>query len=81
MTTSLTTRMTAAKRSPELVRSRSQQRHDNLMRDQEREREATATKTARLRELRLAKEAAEREEAALKPAPAKRTGTRAEQQK
>jgi len=43
-----------------------------LIRDQEREREAIAKKTARLRELRLAKEAAEKKEAALKPAPAKR---------
>lgn len=38
------------------------------MRDQEREREATAEKTTRLRELRLAKEAADREAAASKPA-------------
>lgn len=80
MRTSLTTRMTAAKRSAELVLSQSQQRHDNLMRDQGREREATAKKTARLRELRLAKEAAERAEAALKPAPAKRPRVRRSKQ-
>lgn len=72
MRTSRTTRMTAAKRSGEVVRSQSQQHHNNLIRDQEREREAIAKKTARLRELRLAKEAAEKKEAALKPAPAKR---------
>ena len=80
MTTSLSERMTAAKRSAEMVRSRSQPRHDTLMRDQEREREATAKKTAHLRELRLAKEAAEGEEAALKSAPAKRVRPRRSKQ-
>jgi hypothetical protein len=64
--------MTAARRSGELVRRQSQQHHNNLIRDQEREREAIGKKTARLLELRLAKEAAEKKAAALKPAPAKR---------
>jgi hypothetical protein len=80
MRTSLSTRMTAAKPSTALIRSQSQQRHDDLMRDQEREREATAQKTVRLRELRLAKEAAESEEAARKPAPAKRIRPRRSKQ-
>jgi hypothetical protein len=64
--------MTAARRSGELVRRQSQQHHNNLIRDQEREREAIGKKTARLLELRLAKEAAEKKAEALKPAPAKR---------
>ena len=42
--------------------------------EQERQREATAAKTERLRELRLAKEAAEREVAGPKPVRHKRHG-------
>jgi hypothetical protein len=72
--------MTAAKRSAEAIRSQSRQRHESFMRDQEREREATSVKTARLRELRLAKEAAEKKAAAMEPTPAKRTRTRRSKQ-
>ena len=79
----LTSRMTAARRSAEAIRTQSRQRHERFMRDQERERDATAMKTARLRELRLAKEAADAAEkavaAAAKPAP-KRTKPRRSKQ-
>ncbi|MGA9442825.1 MAG: hypothetical protein WBV18_05310 [Methyloceanibacter sp.] len=80
MSTSFSSRMTAAKRSAEAIRSQSRQRHESFMRDQEREREATSVKTARLRELRLAKEAAEKKAAAMEPTPAKRTRTRRSKQ-
>jgi|GEM_PF-669804 len=59
MSKSFTSRMTAARRSAEAIRTQSRQRHERFMRDQERERDAVAKKTARLRELRLAKEAAD----------------------
>ena len=81
MSTSFSLRMTAAKRSAQAIRSQSRQRHESFMRDQEREREAVSVKTARLRELRLAKEAAdEKEAAAIEPTPVKRTRTRRSKQ-
>jgi hypothetical protein len=75
--------ISAVKHSSEVVRSQSRQRHESLMRDQEREREATAEKTCRLRELRLAKEAADREATAANPpvraAPKQRKARRSKQ--
>ncbi len=63
------TRVSAARRNAEAMLSKSQKRESTLKLEQEREHDAMVEKTTRLRELRLAKEAADRESAALKPAP------------
>jgi hypothetical protein len=63
-------RTSAARRNAEALLSKSQKREASFKLDQEREHEAMALKTARLRELRLAKEAAEEKLAAsTSPAP------------
>jgi hypothetical protein len=56
-----------ARRSAEALLNQSRKREANLKWEQEREYEAVAAKTAHLRELRLAKEAADKEAAALVP--------------
>lgn len=67
-------RVSAARRNAETMLNQARKREASLKQDQERDNEALAVKTARLRELRLAKEAADREAAAL--APARRTKAR-----
>lgn len=62
------TRISAARRNAEAMLNQSKKRESSFKLDQEREHDAMVQKTARLRELRLAKEAADRETAALKPA-------------
>ena len=59
--------MFSARRNAEALLSQSQRREENFKLEQEREYQAMVSKTARLRELRLAKEAADREAAALTP--------------
>ena len=51
--------MSAARRNAETILSQSRTRHDSLKQEQQQADQAVAEKTARLRELRLAKEAAE----------------------
>jgi len=53
-------RISSARRNAEALLSRAQKRELDFKLEQERAMEATALKTARLRELRLAKEAADR---------------------
>jgi len=53
-------RISAARRNAEALLSSAQKRESDFKLEQERAREAMALKTARLRELRLAKEAADR---------------------
>ena len=55
-----TSRISSARRNAEALLGKAQKRNDDLKLEQEREREAMALKTARLRELRLAKEAEDR---------------------
>ena len=62
-----TSRLSATRRNAEVMLDKSTRRVDTLKLEQEREHEALSLKTARLRELRLAKEAAEKEAAALAP--------------
>ena len=50
-------RISSARRNAEALLGKAQKRDDDFKLEQEREREAMALKTARLRELRLAKEA------------------------
>ena len=62
-------RHSAARRNAEALLSKAQKREQNFKLEQERESEAVALKTARLRELRLAKEAEdEKLKAAVRPA-------------
>ena len=63
-------RDSAARRNAEALLSKTQKREASFKQDQEREHEAMALKTARLRELRLAKEA---EDEKLKPSRASRS--------
>lgn len=63
-------RASSARRNAELLLGRAQKREASFKLEQEREHEAMMHKTARLRELRLAKEAAEKKaEASTPPAP------------
>jgi hypothetical protein len=65
-------RTSAARRNAEALLSKAQKREQTFKLHQEREHEAMMLKTARLRELRLAKEAAENEnkpEPPARPAP------------
>ena len=57
----------SARRSAEALLNQSKKREASVKWEQEREYEAMLSKTARLRELRLAKEAADKEAAALTP--------------
>ena len=68
-------RMSAARRNAETPFGKSKPQAQNFKLDQEREAEATSLKTARLRELRLAKEAADSAAKALIPpkAPARKS--------
>jgi hypothetical protein len=63
--------MSAARRNAETVLSQSRKRQDSFKLEQERAREAMTEKTARLRELRLTKEAAERKAASAAPSATK----------
>jgi hypothetical protein len=56
--------ISSARRNAEALLSQSQRREANFKLEQEREYQAMVSKTARLRELRLAKEAADQEAAA-----------------
>jgi len=80
-------RMSAARRSAETILSQSQKRQESFKREQQQANDAMAQKTARLRELRLAKEAADREAeaaaaaaAAAAPKPKKRAAVRRSKQ-
>jgi len=59
--------MSVARRNAEALMKPTNTRESNLKVEQEREREALAAKTERLRALRLAKEAAEKEAAGPSP--------------
>jgi len=61
LTDNVASRITAARRNAEALMKPTATPEVRLRLQQEQEREATAAKTARLRELRLAKEAAEKE--------------------
>src|SRR5262245_57590444 len=74
------TRISAARRNAEALLSRSKKQESTLKLEQEREHDAMVEKTARLRALRLAKEAADRE-AAPWAAPAPRPKARRAGQK
>jgi hypothetical protein len=69
----LPSRDSAARRNAEAMLNQTKKRESSFKLDQEREHEAMVLKTNRLRELRLAKEAADREAAALAPAPRPKT--------
>ena len=65
------TRISAARRNAEALLSRSKKQESTLKLEQEREHDAMVEKTARLRALRLAKEASDREAAASAPPSAR----------
>ena len=65
-------RHSAARRNAEALLSKAQKREQTFKLEQERESEAVALKTARLRELRLAKEAEDEKLKAAAPPPARR---------
>jgi len=69
-------RVSAARRNAETLLNQSIKRASNVKQEQTREYEAMVLKTAKLRELRLAKEAAEKEEAESAPAPTRRTAAK-----
>lgn len=77
-------RMSAARRSAETILNQSRKRQESFKRDQQQANDAMAQKTARLRELRLAKETADKEEeaaaAAAAPPKAKRAKARRSKQ-
>jgi hypothetical protein len=64
MSKSSPSRMSAARRNAETILSQSRKRQESFRLDQKIANDAMAEKTARLRELRLAKEAADKEAAA-----------------
>jgi len=64
MSKSSPSRMSAARRNAETILSQSRKRQESFKLDQKLANDAMAEKTARLRELRLAKEAADKEAAA-----------------
>jgi hypothetical protein len=67
MSKSSPSRMSAARRNAETILSQSRKRQESFKLDQKIANDAMAEKTARLRELRLAKEAADKEAAASAP--------------
>jgi hypothetical protein len=69
---SKTPTISAARRNAEALLSRNRKRESDFKLEQERAQEAVALKTARLRELRLAKEAADQSESPAKLAVAAR---------
>jgi hypothetical protein len=73
------TRISAARRNAEALLSRSKKQESTLKLEQEREHDAMVEKTARLRALRLAKEASDREAAASSPPSARPKSRRAAQ--
>ena len=73
------TRISAARRNAEALLSRSKKQESTLKLEQEREHDAMVEKTARLRALRLAKEAADREAAVQTVATARPKSRRAGQ--
>jgi hypothetical protein len=73
------TRISAARRNAEALLSRSKKQESTLKLEQEREHDAMVEKTARLRALRLAKEASDREVAAAAPTSARPKSRRAVQ--
>ncbi len=73
-------RSIAARRDADALLGRAQKREQSFKLDQEREYESMVLKTARLRELRLAKEAAEKEaKAAAAPVPRSAKSRRSKQ--
>ncbi|MGV1013868.1 MAG: hypothetical protein ACOYB4_02750 [Methyloceanibacter sp.] len=62
-------RVSTARRNAETLLNQSIKRASNVKQEQNREYEAMVLKTARLRELRLAKEAADKETQAAQPSP------------
>jgi hypothetical protein len=74
------TRVSAARRNAEAMLNRTKKRASSLREEQEREQDAMAMKTARLRELRLAKEAADKEAAASAPPAVRRAKPRRSKQ-
>jgi hypothetical protein len=74
-------RISAARRNAEALLGSVQKRESDLKLEQERVREAMAFKTARLRELRLAKEAADRSAVIAKPAARSQPKVRRSKQK
>lgn len=66
-----TSRISAARRNAENMLNKSRKQDSSQKGEQERQQQALSEKTARLRELRLAKEAEERSAAAAKPPAAK----------
>lgn len=77
--TKFPTRISAARRNAEALLSRGKKQDSTLKIEQERERDAMVEKMARLRALRLAKEAADREAAAAAAATAPPKSRRAGQ--
>lgn len=73
------TRISAARRNAEALLSRSKKQESTLKLEQEREHDAMVEKTARLRALRLAKEASDRKAAASAPPSARPKSRRAAQ--
>ena len=68
-----TPRVSAARRNAETILSQSRKRQESFMLDQKTAHDAMMVKTARLRELRLAKEAADAEAAAAAPPKARKS--------
>jgi hypothetical protein len=77
--TKFPTRISAARRNAEALLSRGKKQESTLKIEQERERDAMVEKTARLRALRLAKEATDREAATAAAATARPKSRRAGQ--
>lgn len=69
-------RISAARRNAEALLRQTNKREESYKLDRDREHMAMVSKTARLRELRLAKEAEEREAAAAAPPAAAKTRKR-----
>ncbi len=75
-----TSGVSAARRNAEALLNQTKKRESDFKIEQERESEAQALKTARLRELRLAKEAADRSTAVSSPPAARRPKPRRSKQ-
>jgi hypothetical protein len=67
-------RVSAARRNAEAMLNKTKKKEQNFKQEQERERDALALKSARLRDLRLAKEAADRAVAEVSPPVARKAG-------
>jgi len=80
MSKSSPSRVSAARRNAETILSQSQKRQENFRLEQKLAQDAMTKKIERLRELRLAKEAADKEaETANPPAPKARKARRSKQ--